>query len=86
MKVRYKGKHEGFSGNFNTHGIGEAIMYFDDGADSVFISDLEVLLPNNEWKPLNDAFKDKDVINDNYNTRFFFPPTPEDRERGYTLY
>lgn len=38
-----------------------------------------------EWKDLNRAFKDRDVITDNYNKYFFEPRTPEDRIRGFTL-
>lgn len=38
-----------------------------------------------QWKDLNQAMKDRDVITDNYNTYFFEPRTPEDRIRGFTL-
>lgn len=55
--------------------------------DSAYQRDFDVLLEaKREWKDLNQAFHDRDVIIDNYNTRFFEPQTPEDRERGHTLY
>lgn len=89
MKVRHKEKgYLGSSGNFNMHGLGEMIVYFEDGdCSSEFIRDYEVFLKQKqEWKDINQAFKDKDIINDNYNTCFFEPPTEDDRVRGFTLY
>lgn len=63
----------------------EVLVNFDDGgADSAFIRDLDVLLPGG-WKDLRQAFADRDLITDNYNTCFFPPPSDEDRVRGYTL-
>jgi len=38
-----------------------------------------------QWKDLNQAMKDRDVITDNYNKYFFEPRTSEDRIRGFTL-
>lgn len=82
MKVRYKEtKKEACSSEFNIHALGE-VLTGDDGA---YIRDLDVLV-NGTWKDMGQAFEDKDIITDNYNSRFFVPPTPEDKERGYTLY
>jgi len=73
--------------NFNTHSINEIIVYFFDGsADSDFIKEYDVWLEKRqEWKDLNKAFQDKDVITDTYNTSFFEPSTEDDRLRGYIL-
>ena len=90
MKVRGKdGSWIGGSSQFNTHGLGEIIVGFnpsENGMDSMFIKDCEVFIEAfGEWKDMRQAFKDKDIIVDNYNTRFFEPKSIEDRERGYTL-
>lgn len=61
MKVRFKNKPNitGISTKFNKGSdVGEVIMYFDDfenlgGADSVFISDLEVFISKNSQFLLN---------------------------------
>lgn len=88
MKIREKKTGElGSSGRFNIHGMSDIVVDFDNGEmDSCFIGDFEVLLSNGLWKDLSQAFRDKDIITDNYNTRFFEPKNEEDRERGYTLY
>jgi len=88
MKVRNKTNGAlGTSSNFNVHGLSEIIVGFqDDGMDSDYIKNYEVYLEATKaWKDLALAFKDRDVIIDNYNTKFFEPPTEEDRIRGYTL-
>ena len=87
MKVRVKTtKDEGFASNFNTSTVGEVVMHFTEGdADSMFIRELDVWIEPNGWKDMSTAFKDRDIITDNYNVRFFEPPTEEDRKRGYTL-
>lgn len=93
MKVRHKEKrYTGQAHQFNTHGLGEMIVGFDNvdgepgGMDSCFIREYDVFLETTgQWKDMNQAFKDHDLINDNYNTRFFEPKTREDRERGFTL-
>lgn len=95
MRVRHKVHgYTGIASQFNIHGLGEMIVYFDDdpvtgesnGMDSVFCRDYEVFLETTgKWKAMDQAFKDRDLINDNYNTRFFEPKTQEDRERGFTL-
>ena len=84
MKVRYKKTGtEAESGSFNITTIGEVLT----GDDSPFITELDVFLKETgEWKDMTQAFEDGDIIVNNMNTRFFEPPTTEDRERGYTLY
>lgn len=95
MKVRMKTNIERpFNANkFNTTALSEVIGYGDEfGSDSFFIEDLDVLIEAKDsngkqigWKDMGQAFRDKDLIIDNYNTYFFEPETKEDRERGYTL-
>jgi hypothetical protein len=54
--------------------------------DSAFIRDFEVWIEAlQKWKCMSQAFKDSDLIVDNYNTTFFEPSNDEDRERGFTL-
>ena len=56
---------------FNINSLSEVIMYFDDGsADSMFSSDIEVLV-NSEWIPLDIAFKDGLVEISDDNTVFY---------------
>lgn len=83
MKVRYKNSGtEADASRFNTHGVGEVLT----GDDSVLISELDAFLTaTQEWKDMQQAFKNRDLISDNYNTCFFEPKTAEDRIRGYTL-
>jgi len=88
MKVRNKKTRAlGFSSTFNIHGMSEIIVGFrDDGMDSDYIENYEVYLEATKcWKDLSLAFRDRDVVTDNYNTKFFEPPTEEDRIRGFTL-
>ena len=89
MKIRQKKTGLlGTSTKFNTHGLSEIIVMFrnPDDMDSDYIRNYDVYLESSkQWKDLAQAFKDKDVIIDNYNTRFFEPPTEEDKIRGYTL-
>ena len=86
MKVRFTDKPHitGTSNRFNVVALAEVIVGFDGdmGADTCFIRDLDVLIKE-EWITLSQAFKNHDLITDNYNTTFFEPKTPEDRERGY---
>lgn len=86
VKVRRIGTTSpiGAASQFNIHAIGEVIVMWADDASDEYVRDLEAEI-DGEWKPLGQAFTDKDLITDNYNTRFFVPPTPEDRERGYAL-
>jgi hypothetical protein len=88
MKLRHKEKgYMAQSSSFNTSSISEIVVYYEEGdCDSSFIKEWDVWLKDKqEWKDLRKAFEDHDVITDNYNTIFFAPPTPEDRERGYTI-
>ncbi|EGT3606867.1 hypothetical protein ACSW9O_15850 (plasmid) [Clostridium perfringens] len=92
MKVRNK-EHTwtGISNNFNTHGLGEVIVgiynknetdFIDQ--DSMYVSELEVFLDGKkEWKNMNKAFNDRDIISDNYNTCFKEAKNNIEKERGY---
>lgn len=84
MRLRYKKTGTETAGStFNMHSLDEVLT----GDDSPSVSELDVFLPSTgEWKDMSQAFKDHDIIMDNYNTCFFVPPTDADRERGYTLY
>jgi hypothetical protein len=85
LKLRYKAHPEEVrTGHFqlNTCALNEVLT----GDDSAYFHDLEVFIEaRQEWKCLRQAFKDKDVITDNYNTWFAEPTAEEDRERGYFL-
>jgi len=95
MKVREKENHsvQFEASMFNVHGIGEILGYDETfGCDLFYIKDLEVLLENSTcnmmngiWKDMRQAFKDHDLITDNYNVRFFEPANEEDRKRGFTI-
>lgn len=87
MKVRNK-EHTwtGWSSKFNTHALAEIIVGFDGdgGMDSMFISEVEIFLESKQiWKDMNQAFKDNDLIIDNYNTCFREPKNQEEIDRGY---
>lgn len=94
MKIKHKETgHTGFSGRFNPVGMSEIIVQWDDingehmGADSDYISEYEVYLnKTGEWKDMTQAFKDHDLITDDYNVKFFEPISEENRVRGYVLY
>jgi hypothetical protein len=88
MKLRHKEKgYLAFSSWFNIHSMGELIVDFEgSGCSSDFISEYEVFLEaRQEWKDMSQAFEDRDIIVDNYNTYFFEPKSEEDKIRGYTL-
>ena len=88
MKVRFKDKPDTvwYSGKFNIHGLSEVIVQHEElGADSVFIKDLDVLLVNGKWQDMHQAFRNHDLIIDNYNTCFFEPKTTKEKERGFAL-
>lgn len=73
MKARLISNPEitGSTSRFNVTSLSEVIMYFDDGsADSMFPSDIEILL-NEEWIPLDIAFKDELVEVSDDNTIFY---------------
>ena len=87
MKVRLKDKPNVVfsSSKFNVHGIGEVIGCGENfGCDLFFVKELDVLM-DEEWKDMSEAFRNHDLIVDNYNTYFFQPKTEEDRKRGFTL-
>lgn len=87
MKVRYKRTPVvTYEYGFNLTALDE-IQLPDDSA---YPSNLDVWLTQlndgkGQWKDMDQAFLDHDLITDNYNTIFFEPKTPEDRARGYTL-
>jgi hypothetical protein len=84
MRVRYKDKRhiEGQATSFNTHAAAEVLLQFDDGdGTSEFIRELDVLLPTG-WKDMMQAFKDQDIVPDNYNA-WFGIPNAEEKARGY---
>lgn len=87
MKVRFSEKQEvkGWAMRFNTHALAEVIVGFDEGdMDSCLIKDLDVFLVDQEiWKNMSQAFKDHDIIPNNYNTMFGEPKSAEDRKRGW---
>ena len=79
MKLRYKKTGTETAGSqFNTHAVGEVLT----GCDSALISELDVWI-DGAWKDMSQAFRDRDLIPDNYNVWFGQPRTPEDRDRGY---
>jgi hypothetical protein len=85
MNVRYLNQPDltGRSLEFNKHAASEVIVLFDDGdATSEFICELAIQLPDGEWKPMKQAFADKDIVPDNLNNWFGFP-SPEEKSRGY---
>jgi hypothetical protein len=96
MRVRTRNRDgswaEGSSSAYNMHSINEIVVHYDDGpdgepggADSVFVRDIEVWIERTRrWTPLGQAFRDRDVLPNNENTRFSEARTDEDRERGYT--
>lgn len=79
MRVRYKlTGTEAEASHFNVHALAEVLT----GDDSAYISDLDVFV-NGTWKDMRQAFADRDIIHDNYNTFFSVPRNDEERERGY---
>lgn len=76
------------SDKFNMHSTSEIIVFYEDDCDSDYIKNFDVELGVGDavrWVDLRQAFKDHDVITDNFNTRFFEPKDEEDRARGYTI-
>lgn len=81
MRVRYKETGtEAESSKFNVHALAEVLT----GDDSAFIRELDVFV-GGKWKDMGQAFKDKDIIPDNYNEFFGEPRNDTDRVRGYML-
>ncbi|BBB91034.1 MAG TPA: hypothetical protein PKA28_10705 [Methylomusa anaerophila] len=86
MKVRSKKTGDlGYSSKFNLHAMSEIIVYFEEGdCDSAYIDEYDVFLESTKtWKPLNEAFRDRDIITDNYNSEFREPRDAVERERGW---
>lgn len=86
MKV--KNKHNGavgFSVEFNTHGMSEIIVGFIEGdCSSEYIRDYDVYLDSTgTWKDMNQAFKDRDIIPNNYNTGFREAESELEMMKGY---
>lgn len=83
MKVRYKTTGEiTYASQFNVTALSEVLTC----DDSPFISELDVWIEaKQEWVDMRQAFRDKDLITDNYNTIFFELETEEDKLRGFTL-
>lgn len=83
MKLRYKTTGREFDAyQFNMCALAEVMAY----DDSVPVTELGVfIVAIGEWKDMRQAFKDHDIITDNWNRVFFEPTTSEDRARGYTL-
>jgi len=82
MKLRYKGSTETFSSSrFNTFALSEVLT----GDDSAYIRDLDVFV-NGQWKCLSQAFKDGDVVPNNYNDSFAEPRSDRERDQGYNDY
>lgn len=87
MNLRWKNPRtgvyvEGRGSQLNVHALFEVIVYFDDDCDTIPGSELEVHL-DGAWMPLGQAFREKKLITDNYNTEFFEPANEIERERGY---
>lgn len=85
MKVRHKTLGAiGYSDQFNVHAVSEIIVGFVDGdCTTDYITNYDVELHHSEWKDLGQAFRDRDVIPNNYNTHFGLPVNDEARQRGY---
>lgn len=83
MQIRYKKTGRiSFSSNFNINALTEVLV--ED--DSPSICDLDVFVTaENDWMDMAEAFKNGDLIVDNYNTYFFEPETEEERKLGYRL-
>lgn len=58
-------------------------VYQDYTLDEVSVDELEIKLSNGTWKKLTEAFKDKDIIPDNFNLEFREPLNEDERFRGF---
>jgi hypothetical protein len=88
MKVRLSAKPEitGYSSKLNMCGMSELIVHYEDGdASSDEISLYDVQLQDGTWMPLWQAFREKIVITDNYDSSFRQSLNDEERARGYYL-
>lgn len=74
------------SNSFNMHGLSEIVVGYegDGGMDSSPVRDWMVWIEKkNQWKGLSQAFKDRDVIEDNYCQFFKEPANEQERKQGY---
>jgi hypothetical protein len=79
MRCRYKKSGSEFSSSsFNPCGIGEILT----GDDSAFIHECDVWIFGG-WFDMREAFKNHDIVPDNYNLHFAEPINEECRKRGY---
>jgi hypothetical protein len=79
MKVRYKKTGtEAEASRLNVHAMAEVLT----GDDSASVNELDVFV-NGQWKDMRQAFKDRDIIPDNYHEWFGQPRNQADRDRGY---
>jgi hypothetical protein len=85
MRVRRKSTGTmGEATDFNTHGLSEIIVCFDEGdMSSEFVRDYEVLLSTGEWRDMNLAFAANALIPNDMNTSFRESRSDKERARGY---
>jgi hypothetical protein len=86
MKVKNKNTGSvGYSDKFNTHGLGEMIVYFEDGdCSSEYIKDYDTFVESeNAWMDMGEAFRQNLIIPDNYNVDFREPDNVEEKYRGW---
>lgn len=71
MKLKHKVHgHIGYSSEFNMHGLGEMIVFFEEGdASSESISDYDVLI-DDKWIDMNEAFKSGLLVEDEFGKHF----------------
>jgi len=88
VTVRYKSPRTGkysecFTGTFVTTSLSEVVCGDSEEQFLMDIKDLEFKCPDGSWKPLSQAFRDKDIVPNNYNTHFGPPKDDAAKERGY---
>jgi len=85
MRVRSKKTGAlGEASDFNIHGLGEIVVYFDVGdCSSEFIRDYVVQLTSGEWKDMRQAFRDRDLIPNDLNTSFRESRSDAERAQGW---
>jgi hypothetical protein len=70
--------------DFNIHGLGEIVVYFDEGdCSSEFSREYEVQLTSGEWKDMRQAFLDRDIIPNDLNTSFRESRSDAERSQGW---
>ncbi len=86
MKVKNKNTGAlGYSGKLNTHGLGEMIVYYEEGdCSSEYIKDYDAFIESeNEWIDMGEAFQQNLIITDNYNVDFREPVNADEKKRGW---